>query len=1100
MVRSQVYRVLSVIVKRGWFEESAEQKSSFFSQLMSALTGTDVHVRTVALGIWNSLIDEFSFRGASVLGMSLEFHEQCRFSFQENCLLPLYGAVLQLVTAVFSAPRNSSPNVEYVASFVSLLSGILQWDFLESATKAAYLRMREKASYASASTALSLNAIVRPPPSWKDVFVNSGSVQVLWASHELLLRSHHRASEGAAHLVREAIYQLCAVRDDFFSPPEADSFGMMYAQLGLALLSEFFQSCFSKDRQASVNDPDILGSLMYDACLILRKVFSNFPLTMKLSEILPVFADYSVKLVEIRLAEEDLGGIVADLEESIVGDSLELILEAWAQIVSRQTNLRYQMQRSPPNEELFLHLSSVLPTFCGSIAKSFWMMQLKLGRRELLEILGVSPGKPSGSGRKDGRNEGGRAGEVKDDEEDAEEFLIEERLSSVSILARLDPQGSFSWLDGAFEQTFATLIHFSQSRTDDATELTLAQEDLYWCIMFAGHLFADDCEGETPCIPDTFVPWAAQVRMSDEAVRTCPLLSVFLRIKNLAEWEFQGQLGKILQSSFSYEPNVPPNTFIASYISPRISESLSWFFSRWIPTYLHLDFADLVMSAGVTQEILRTSVLTIFASESRFAYSVLQCVLSRLLYCVQVMPMEPAIMDAECSLMHRCASHSSIARAMITMPLFWTVVDNVSSSILSLTLDVQRQLYRSFVEMCSSSTSVDQTQEALQRCLQPLHQLLESSVFGPLGINLSAGTVPNAPSADTLANAQALVCVSLERLCGTSRGFNMFPHVQRYLSFLAGAIFRWYKDYASVLILISRFFKDFCDAQVTFLLPQEYMYVCNVVLLLLRSAREVGIGQRKGQGGDTVDDDATILLFLIEILSHLSSKFYFDVSSSGTMSDAEVELVERASTDVLFEGFALLLPVLRGSNRFLYLYMDLSSRFFELLNQSLDVHTDKLASISPDLFSALVDTVHNALLVPSKLIVSNSLDAWYALLKHHVQQGSLEPQLQHNPQLLEHSMNTLMRWALFDDLDVYLVKPLSQCILALLVCSPPLLERFVERLLGERRYQEFHPRIVAAFQTFTRDLKLSIDKESRESFGRGFATFVEELRAFLRKI
>eukprot|EP00762_Andalucia_godoyi_P002210 ANDGO_07553.mRNA.1 Exportin-4 len=1072
-VKSQVYRVLSVMIKRSWFEESAEAKNGFFMQLMSALSGSDIQTRNVALGVWNSLIDEFSFRGASALGLSLEFHEQCRFSFQEGCLLPLFVALAELLSAAVQPtnPGTVDSSADVIASYVNLMSNILQWEFIENTQKAAYLRMRDRGStYASASTALTANAVVRPPQSWRAALVNAKTVYALWSAHQILFSSPKHA-EMPSHRVREAIFQMCSVRDDFFTQESSLSFATMYVELALSLGALFFG-------YAKANaDSDVCGSLLYDSAFLLRKTFTHFRINKSMLNLLGSVRDFAVQLVNFRLTDQTY------VDDSVIGDALELILEAWGEIVASYMNVHYQTHRSVLNEDLYQQLRTTLPTYCGDVSKSYLMMQLSLGRKEVLELLGVTQRKQDSSRRE-------KECDVKDEEEDAEEYVIEDRLSSVAILARLDPAGIFTWLDQAFGQVTTSLLRFSEMKVEDSTELVLSQEDLYWCIMFAGHIFADDCDGETPSLSDSFVSWASQIPASEAA--TCPMFSVFARIRQLAEWEFCGHC-----NGLSFSAQAPPNPFVLNYISPRISEGLSWFFARWIPTYLHVDF-DEIMTSSVSRESLQSSVLSLFTASSPYSFELVNCLLVRLLFCLQTMPMEPAIMDAQCSLLQRCASNSSIAPVIVRLPLFWSIVDNVASSRDAHTLEVQRQLYRAFVEMCSSTGSIEETQQALQRCLAPLRQLVETAIFGALGVQAD-GTFSVVPSVETIARKKAVVCIGLERLRGVCRGFNMFPRLQAYLPLLAGPLFRLYRDDTMVLSSISRFFKDFCDVQVGFLEPQEYMYTCKIVLSLLQTARDCGVGTRKSKD-DTADDDVMILTSFVEILSHLSSKFYFDGSSSGNISDAEVEAVEKASTDVLFEGFALLIPVLRSSNRLLFEHLDLSSRFFELLNQTLDVHTDKLASISTGLFSALVDTVHNALNVPSKLIVSNSLDAWYALLKHHIQQGSLAPQLEYNPLLFEQSMSVLMRWAMFDDLDAYLVKSLSQCILALMVCNQTAFQRFAETMVSQEQSSPYRDRMLGAFQRIASvsGFRLSIDKDSREKFGSVFAGFMEEVRAFVR--
>ncbi|KAK2533019.1 hypothetical protein Q9966_007890 [Columba livia] len=129
-VREQILLAVAVIVKRGSLDKSIDCKSIFHevSQLISSGNPT---VQTLACSILTALLSEFSSSSkTSNIGLSMEFHGNCKRIFQEDNLRQIFMLTVEVLQE-FSRRENLSAQMSSVFQrYLALANQVLSWNFL----------------------------------------------------------------------------------------------------------------------------------------------------------------------------------------------------------------------------------------------------------------------------------------------------------------------------------------------------------------------------------------------------------------------------------------------------------------------------------------------------------------------------------------------------------------------------------------------------------------------------------------------------------------------------------------------------------------------------------------------------------------------------------------------------------------------------------------------------------------------------------------------------------------------------------------------------------------------------------------------------------
>ncbi|XP_043988434.1 exportin-4-like [Gambusia affinis] len=162
-VREQILLAVAVIVKRGSLDKSINCKGIFHEvgQLISSGNPT---VQTLACSILTALLSEFSSSSkTSSIGLSMEFHGNCKRLFQEDGLRQTFMLTMEVLQE-FSRRENLNAQMSCVFQrYLALANQVLSWNFLPPNLGRHYIAMFEATQ----------NVTLKPTESWREALLDT---------------------------------------------------------------------------------------------------------------------------------------------------------------------------------------------------------------------------------------------------------------------------------------------------------------------------------------------------------------------------------------------------------------------------------------------------------------------------------------------------------------------------------------------------------------------------------------------------------------------------------------------------------------------------------------------------------------------------------------------------------------------------------------------------------------------------------------------------------------------------------------------------------------------------------------------------------------
>ncbi|XP_048350674.1 exportin-4 isoform X2 [Sphaerodactylus townsendi] len=193
-VREQILLAVAVIVKRGSLDKSIDCKSIFHevSQLISSGNPT---VQTLACSILTALLSEFSSSSkTSNIGLSMEFHGNCKRIFQEEDLRQIFMLTVEVLQE-FSRCENLNAQMSSVFQrYLALANQVLSWNFLPPNVGRHYIAMFES----------SQNVMLKPTESWRETLLDSRVMELFFTVHRKIREDTDMAQDSLQCLAQLA--------------------------------------------------------------------------------------------------------------------------------------------------------------------------------------------------------------------------------------------------------------------------------------------------------------------------------------------------------------------------------------------------------------------------------------------------------------------------------------------------------------------------------------------------------------------------------------------------------------------------------------------------------------------------------------------------------------------------------------------------------------------------------------------------------------------------------------------------------------------------------------------------------------------------------
>ncbi|XP_059985437.1 exportin-4 isoform X6 [Lagenorhynchus albirostris] len=304
-VREQILLAVAVIVKRGSLDKSIDCKSIFHevSQLISSGNPT---VQTLACSILTALLSEFSSSSkTSNIGLSMEFHGNCKRVFQEEDLRQIFLLTVEVLQEFSRREHLSAQMSSVFQRYLALANQVLSWNFLPPNLGRHYIAMFES----------SQNVLLKPTESWREALLDSRVMELFFTVHRKIREDSDMAQDSL-----QCLAQLASLHGPIF-PDEGSQ---------VDYLAHFIEGLLNTINGIEIEDSEAVGISSIISNLI--TVFPRNVLTAIPSELFSSFVSCLTHLTcsfgRSAALEE-----VLDKDDMVYMEAYDRLLESWLTLV-----------------------------------------------------------------------------------------------------------------------------------------------------------------------------------------------------------------------------------------------------------------------------------------------------------------------------------------------------------------------------------------------------------------------------------------------------------------------------------------------------------------------------------------------------------------------------------------------------------------------------------------------------------------------------------------------------------------------------------------------------------------------------------------------
>ncbi|KAJ3014551.1 Exportin-4 [Thoreauomyces humboldtii] len=469
--RNRMLQAVAVIFKRGYLEEGVKEKEAFFGRLTS-LIGGQRGERLVALSTFAALIGELSSDRATAMGLAYDHHLKSRMLFEEQELRSVFQVVVQLLQHLLrdGLKREERADIELLATCLAIADDILSWDFVNSGDNALQGSFKTERHGQNKQSG-------RFPASWRDLIIRPDVIDLFFELHYAL-----QIERGLANRTRECLSSLAGVHGPILESidgngrvTEDDASQRAYIAHILRNFLKFivhFVATTPFDSQTDF-EPELVGITSMST-----KIISTYRL--RVIAAVPEFTHFLNELAKLTItcykSNADAGEdwVVWTQEE---GDQL---LDIWARLIEQMEEYSEEQAALVTTGQQTQHfdfegLSKFLAMAAFHIFETYVDTRLEAAQQEV--------------------------DDVTDNDSIKDDFVYEDQLIAVGIIARLDTARCIAKLQNLIADRLSRIQKLFNEGGPEASELSGIYEELHWLALFSGHILATPGRGETPQVP-----------------------------------------------------------------------------------------------------------------------------------------------------------------------------------------------------------------------------------------------------------------------------------------------------------------------------------------------------------------------------------------------------------------------------------------------------------------------------------------------------------------------------------------------------------------------------------------------------------------------
>ncbi|XP_062390463.1 exportin-4 isoform X2 [Sardina pilchardus] len=1038
-VREQVLLAVAVIVKRGSLDKSINCKGIFHevSQLISSGNPT---VQTLACSILTALLSEFSSSSkTSNIGLSMEFHGNCKRQFQEDDLRQIFMLTMEVLQE-FSRRENLNAQMSSVFQrYLALANQVLSWNFLPPNLGRHYIAMFEATQ----------NVMLKPTETWRDALLDTRVMDLFFTVHRKIREDSDMAQDSL-----QCLAQLASMHGPIFPDENAQ----------ITYLAHLVEGLLNMINGIEIEDSEAVG-----ISNIISNLITTFPrsiLTALPSDLFSSFIN-CLTLLTCSFGRSAALEEVLDKDDMVYMEAYDKLLESWLTLVQ--------------DDEHFPRGCFVQPAV--QVFNSYIQCHLAApdGTRNLTAN-GVA------SHDED---------EINELQEDDRE-LFSDQLASIGMLGRIASDHCIPLLTSLLEDR-VTRLHGQLQRHQqhlmsspdpssvDRKVLDDLYEDIHWLILVTGYLLADDPQGETPLIPSEVMEYSIKHSTEVDINTTLQLLgSPGEKASSIPGCNRTDSVIRLLSAVLrtSEVESRATRASLTGLLSPQMGKDIVWFLRRWAKTYLLVD-EKLYSQMSIP-------LSTAFGADTEGAQWIVGYLLEKVISNLSVWSSEPDLANDTVELLVTLVEKRERANIVVQCENWWNLAKQFASRSPPLHLlssSVQRTLMKALVLGGFAHMDSDTKQQYWAEVLHPLQQRF---------LNLI-----NQENFAQICQEEAVkreIVATLEALCGIAEATqidnvaSLFSFLVDFLSSCIG-LMEVYRNTPDTVNLIIEVFVEVAHKQICYLGETKSMKLYEACLTLLQVYSKNNLG-RKRMDVTAEEDQYQDLLLIMELLTNLLSKEFIDFSDTDEVFRGQEQSSGAgrsvSAADVVLFGVNIVLPLMSQD---LLKFPSLCNQYYKLITFICEIFPEKIPQLPEELFKSLMISLELGMTSMSSEISQLCLEALSPLAEQCAKTQETD-----TPLFIatRHFLKLVFDMLVLQKHNTEMTVAAGEALYTLVCLHQAEYAELVENLLSSQRDAVIYQRLADAFNKLTASsTPPTMDRKQKVAFLKSLEEFVANVGGLL---
>ncbi|CAG8487571.1 16369_t:CDS:10, partial [Gigaspora rosea] len=871
---SKILHTISVMIKRSLDDCHEIEKQSMLIQIQE-LVALDGYNRQVGVALANELVDEFSTTKASSVGLPWDFHKKTKEFFEATFLLPLFEMVLRILhqrsqlylekqlsqsftnghghTTTINNLQNDLRRDTILEISLNLVEKILYWDFT-SKNDSLLAGTFAKEGNDIIEDALFITAKTREfPVSWRSHLIHNEVLRMFFTLYKIL-----QQNEALAHHCRQCMIQISGLHGEIF---ETEQQITDYITLMIREVSELMNNVHERA------DSYEYGQSLLGTSQMIRRLLCTFPLPTlcsvpDISTFLHEVAQLSATCLRESVMKDDSG--FDDSSWSL--EAFDELLAIWVKLVQ---DVQSYHNGQNENRSIPFHNLTAVMTFLAEA--SYHIVATYI----------------------DTRLEAAKFAVNDDDEEEMNGFkdwdTYGDQLLSISILARIVCQQTLEKLQTLLHERLMQLKSFFEVIADNSSStipgiyhsLLYIYESLHWLILISACVLADPGEGEQPLIPDSLMQLSmSQDNLGKNHDQIVMLLNTVLGILDLV--------------------SLDTSVIEISHCSPRVAETLFWFFERWGKTYLLIDESNY-------QSISNNMIYAFGKPESHGeGMRILHFLVDKIKtnFILWNGDSDPLLQIVR--LLNSYGKKSALRNGLLKS-------DNFSELLTFFTENLDhfpQMIHNSLIQTIAIITSGAADEEVKQSYFRMITGAIEKRFLAVLQRPDFSQVYQQADIISEVQNALEMFD-GLAMASDFSNTTLIYGFCSKYFEFFV-RLLQYYKNCPEVVFLVLQFFNSFVTYQdFSELSPEQTKTVYQTIVEMLKAYSEANIGKKQLISEEQTDEPYADISILLDMLSEIMASEFreFPFTAFDDLRQ-ETKTVDCDVSSVVFYGINLLIPLI----------------------------------------------------------------------------------------------------------------------------------------------------------------------------------------------